>query len=155
MDTEIPIIKQSPSPPPHHQHQLQHHQQQSLQSQQQPQHQQHQQQQHQSHRTHNIQIKTEQQSTSTASATTSSNGSGGNSGGAGSQQISHRPLLHNLLSGAPIHTTPYHRNYCTSSTGILHKTKRIRICLQIYTAPFISHFASWHSVQKHTRIRFA
>ncbi|XP_037044971.1 ecdysone-induced protein 74EF isoform X4 [Bradysia coprophila] len=69
LDTEIPLIKQSPSPPPHQQRVV-------------------------------LQIKTEP---------SSSNG----------QHISHRPLLHNLLSGAPIHTTPYHRNYCTSSTGSL------------------------------------
>lgn len=54
---------------------------------------------HHQQRLTNLQIKTEQPA--------SNNG----------QQISHRPLLHNLLSGAPIHTTPYHRTYCTSSTG--------------------------------------
>lgn len=54
---------------------------------------------HHQQRLTNLQIKTEPSAT--------------NNG----QQISHRPLLHNLLSGAPIHTTPYHRTYCTSSTG--------------------------------------
>lgn len=100
VDTEIPIIKHSTSPPPATQNRHPQVQQQSTHQQQQAQHQQQQQQHHQQHQQRVLlQIKTEQTSNTNQA------------------QISHRPLLHNLLSGTAIHSTPYHRNYCTSSTG--------------------------------------
>lgn len=112
VDTEIPIIKHSTSPPPatQNRHPQVEQQQQSTHQQQQAQHQQQQQQHHQQHQQRVLlQIKTEQTSNTNQA------------------QISHRPLLHNLLSGTAIHSTPYHRNYCTSSTGQYTGT----ICLLI------------------------
>lgn len=97
MDTEIPILSQSPSPPPSHQQHTNTNSQQQQQQSQQQQQQSHQQQQQQQQRT-SISQQQQQQPL---------NG----------LQGPHRPLLHGLLSGAPIHTTPYHRNYSTSSTG--------------------------------------
>ncbi|XP_055704112.1 ecdysone-induced protein 74EF isoform X5 [Phlebotomus papatasi] len=71
LNTEIPILPQSPSPPP-------------------------------------------QQRISSASIPAASATNGHHQG-----PPPHRQLLHGLLSGAPIHSAPYHRNYSTSSTGSL------------------------------------
>ncbi|XP_055704108.1 ecdysone-induced protein 74EF isoform X1 [Phlebotomus papatasi] len=71
VNTEIPILPQSPSPPP-------------------------------------------QQRISSASIPAASATNGHHQG-----PPPHRQLLHGLLSGAPIHSAPYHRNYSTSSTGSL------------------------------------
>ncbi|XP_037904220.1 ecdysone-induced protein 74EF isoform X5 [Hermetia illucens] len=112
VDTEIPIIKQSSSPPPPS-HRLQPHQQTSLSAVAAA-----------AAAAAALHIKTEHPTLTQQQQTTQH---GGNttvnpSNHSHQQQQSaaqHRPLLHNLLSGAPIHPTPYHRSYCTSSTGSL------------------------------------
>ncbi|CAD7083526.1 unnamed protein product [Hermetia illucens] len=112
LDTEIPIIKQSSSPPPPS-HRLQPHQQTSLSAVAAA-----------AAAAAALHIKTEHPTLTQQQQTTQH---GGNttvnpSNHSHQQQQSaaqHRPLLHNLLSGAPIHPTPYHRSYCTSSTGSL------------------------------------
>ncbi|XP_037943328.1 ecdysone-induced protein 74EF isoform X3 [Teleopsis dalmanni] len=106
-DTEIPVIKQSTSPAPHLQH-------------------------HQHPQQHNptsfsgsaaiINIKSEQ---NVAHSTQHSqhvvhmqhgSGTGGTANNLQPLAIPHRPLLHNLLSGGPIHNA-HHRNYNTATTG--------------------------------------
>ncbi|XP_055314872.1 ecdysone-induced protein 74EF isoform X4 [Sitodiplosis mosellana] len=89
VDTEIPIIKHSSSPP-------------ALPTHNQPQQLSHQNQQQTHHQTHRNHLQTSHHHQQQQKQQ--------------QQQLSHRPLLHNLLSGT---ATPYHRNYCTSSTGSL------------------------------------
>ncbi|XP_055314871.1 ecdysone-induced protein 74EF isoform X3 [Sitodiplosis mosellana] len=89
LDTEIPIIKHSSSPP-------------ALPTHNQPQQLSHQNQQQTHHQTHRNHLQTSHHHQQQQKQQ--------------QQQLSHRPLLHNLLSGT---ATPYHRNYCTSSTGSL------------------------------------